>query len=188
MTDSKIKVLAISGSLRSGSYNSSLVTAFQTASQGDLDVKVYHGTADLPFFSEDLEGDNTPASVLALRDEIQKADAVVISTPEYNGSIPGALKNLIDWASRPYGESSFAGKPTVVLGASVSPYGAQWAQEHLVAVLKATGAQIVGDVHPVGPAAEIYDANGSIASTAVQATLRDIASDIESAVLAPVLV
>ena len=113
---------------------------------------------------------------------------MVISTPEYNGSIPGALKNLIDWASRPYGESSFAGKPTVVLGASVSPYGAQWAQEHLVAVLKATGAQIVGDVHPVGPAAEIYDANGSIASTAVQATLRDIASDIESAVLAPVLV
>ena len=72
------------------------------------------------------------------------------------------------------------------LGASISPYGAQWAQEHLVAVLKATGAQIVGDVHPVGPAAEIYDADGSIASSAVQSTLRDIASDIESVVLAPV--
>ena len=144
------------------------------------------GVSDqVPFFNQDLEGENIPASVLALTDEIRNADAVVISTPEYSGSIPGVLKNLIDWASRPYGASSFAGKPTVVLGASPSPYGAQWAQEHLVAVLKAIGARIVGDIHPVGSAAEIYNADGSIASAAVQSTLTEIASDIESAMLLP---
>jgi len=187
MTHSKIKVLAISGSLRSGSYNSGLITAFQAASHDELNVTIYRGTAELPFFDQDLEGENIPASVLALTDAIRNADAVVISTPEYSGSIPGVLKNLIDWASRPYGASPFAGKPTAVLGASPSPYGAQRSQEQLVAVLNAIGAQVLGDVHPVGPATELFDDTGSLTSSEVQTTLRDIASDIESAVLIPAL-
>ena len=124
----KIKVVAISGSLRAASYNGALVAAAQRLAPDDIQVEIYGDVESLPHFSEDLEGDNTPAEVIELRRRLHEADAVLISTPEYNGGMPGALKNLIDWASRPYGESSFAGVPVVVTGASDSPCGAQRAQ------------------------------------------------------------
>ena len=116
-----IKILAISGSLRAASYNGALVAGVKELAPGEIDVAIYSDVGSLPHFSEDLEGVNTPAEVIELRRRLGEADAVLISTPEYNGGMPGALKNLIDWASRPYGQSSLAGVPVAITGTSVSP-------------------------------------------------------------------
>ena len=176
------KILAISGSLRAASYNGALVTGVKNLAPADVDVEIYDGVGSLPHFSEDLEGDRTPAQVIELRDRLRKADAVLISTPEYNGSIPGALKNLIDWASRPYGQSSFAGKPVAVTGTSVSPYGAQHAQEALLPILRAAGAVTVGEAHPIGPAPEVFAADGSITDSEVTDLLKGLLGElVESA-------
>ncbi len=180
-----IKVLAISGSLRTASYNGALVAAAKElapdVTDNEINVEIYDGVGSLPHFSEDLEGDNTPAQVIDLRRRLAEADAVLISTPEYNGSIPGALKNLVDWASRPYGQSSFAGKPVVVTGTSVSPYGAQYAQEALLPVLRAVGAVTVGDAHPVGSAAEVFATDGSISDTGVADQVKGLLDDLAHA-------
>ena len=185
MSDSKtpsIKVLAISGSLRAASYNGALVAGLKELAPEEVDVEIYGDVGSLPHFSEDLEGDNTPAEVIELRRRLGKADAVLISTPEYNGGMPGALKNLIDWASRPYGQSSFAGKPVAVTGTSVSPYGAQRAQEQLLSVLSAVGAVTVGEAHPVGSAPEVFAGDGSITDTGVVDLVKQLLSDLADAV------
>ena len=184
MNDTKtpsIKVLAISGSLRAASYNGALVAGLKELAPEEVDVEIYGDVGSLPHFSEDLEGDNTPAAVIELRRRLHEADAVLISTPEYNGGMPGALKNLIDWASRPYGESSFAGVPVAVTGTSVSPYGAQLAQEQLLPVLRAVGAVTVGEAHPVGPAPEVFASDGSITDAGVVDLMKGLLSDLAAA-------
>ena len=173
-----IKVLAISGSLRAASYNGALVAGVKELAPDEIDVAIYSDVGSLPHFSEDLEGVNTPAEVIELRRRLGEADAVLISTPEYNGGMPGALKNLIDWASRPYGQSSFAGVPVAVTGTSVSPYGAQRAQEQLLPVLRAAGAVTVGEAHPVGPAAEVFAADGSITDAGVVDLVKGLLSGL----------
>ncbi len=185
MSNSKgpgIKILAISGSLRAASYNGALVAAAKKLAPEEVDVEIYGDVGSLPHFSEDLEGDNTPAAVIELRRRLHETDAVFISTPEYNGGTPGALKNLIDWASRPYGQSSFAGKPVAVTGTSVSPYGAQRAQEQLLPVLRAVGAVTVGEAHPVGPAPEVFAPDGSITDPAVVDLVKQLLSDLRDSV------
>lgn len=177
-----VRILAISGSLRAASYNGALVAAAKDLAPEEVDVEIYGDVGSLPHFSEDLEGDNTPAAVIELRRKLGEADAVLISTPEYNGGMPGALKNLIDWASRPHGESSFAGKPVAVTGTSVSPYGAQRAQEQLLPVLRAVGAVTVGEAHPVGPAPEVFAGDGSITDAGVVDLLEQLLSDLRDAV------
>ena len=111
-----VKVLALVGSLRAASINRQLAElAAETAPDG-VTVTVFDGLGDLPFYNEDIDNDDVPASVVALREAAADADAALVVTPEYNGSIPGVLKNAIDWLSRPFGNGALKGKPTAVIG------------------------------------------------------------------------
>ena len=123
-----MRILAISGSLRRGSYNGALLEAASAECPADVEFVVWRGLADLPAFDQDLETAPEPLSVATLKGEIARSDAVLISTPEYNASVPGALKNALDWASRPFAANVLRGKPVAVIGASTGLFGAVWAQ------------------------------------------------------------
>lgn len=136
------RILAISGSLRADSVNTTLLRA-AAATAGGTWVELWNGLGAIPPFNEDGE-DDTPASVADMRAAIAGADALLISTPEYNGSIPGQLKNALDWASRPYGDSVLVGKPVTVISASPGDHGGAWAAEHLGKVLHIVGSRVLG--------------------------------------------
>ncbi|MGK5628752.1 NADPH-dependent FMN reductase [Streptomyces sp. URMC 123] len=137
--DGALRILGLSGSLRAESFNTQALRAAAALAGPEVRLELWTDLATIPPFSEDDEAEPTEA-VHRLRAAITEADALLISTPEYNGSIPGQLKNALDWASRPYGESVLTGKPVAVLGASPSQYGAAWAQGDLRKVLRASGA------------------------------------------------
>ena len=122
-----MRILGISGSLRRESHNTRLLRAAGALLPEGAELDVFGGLAEIPPFSEDVEHD-PPESVLALREAIAAADAVLIATPEYNGSIPGGLKNAVDWASRPRQEAALMNKTVAVTGASTGQFGAMWAQ------------------------------------------------------------
>ncbi len=139
-----MRILAISGSLREGSYSTGLLRAAHELAPAGAEVELYQGLAGLPAYNEDLEVEGSaPEPVADLRKRIAAADALLVATPEYNGSVPGALKNAVDWASRPHGSSALASKPVAVIGSSPSPFGAAWAQEGLRRVLAIAGAQLL---------------------------------------------
>jgi chromate reductase len=139
-----MRILTISGSLRAGSHNSALLRAAAELAPGGVEVVQYDGLDRLPHYNEDHDTDDPPGEVQRLRDAIAGADLVLISTPEYNGSVPGHLKTAVDWASRPFGqESALWGKPVAVIGASVTDYGAVWAQDHLRKSLGLAGARVL---------------------------------------------
>ena len=181
MKERRIHILAIPGSLRKGSYNRALIEAAKRVAPESVEVDIYEDGLSLPLFNQDSEGDLTPRSVLELRSRIRSADAVLIASPEYNSSIPGVLKNLIDWASRPYGQSSFARKPVSVVGASPSRFGAQWAQETAITVLGSAAARVVGGPHPVKEVAGLVDAEGNISDQATLEMLRSVLSELAEA-------
>jgi chromate reductase len=148
-----MNVVGISGSLRKGSHTSALLRAAAELlpSGAELDLA---GIGDLPLYNEDLDTDPAPEPVQRFRDAIASADAVVISTPEYNASIPGTLKNAIDWASRPFSGHAFKDKPVLVIGASTGLFGAVWAQAEVRKVLDHIGADVLDTELPVGQAHE----------------------------------
>jgi chromate reductase len=146
-----MKILAISGSLRSGSHNGALLRAAAEEAPRDVDIELWDGLKEIPPFDQDDEFD-PPLTVEAFREKVRDADAVVFATPEYNSSIPGALKNALDWASRPLGESALTGLPVAVIGASTGRFGAVWAQAELRKVLAASGARVVDGELAVGQA------------------------------------
>jgi len=123
------RILGIAGSLREASYNHAALLAARELAPADASVEIAT-LAGIPPFNQDAEG-QPPRAVVALKQRIRAADALLIATPEYNYSIPGVLKNAIDWASRPYGDSAWSGKPVAVLGASVGALGTARAQYHL---------------------------------------------------------
>jgi chromate reductase len=138
-----VRVLGISGSLRANSYNSQLLhTARELLPEG-AELEVFDGIRDLPHYDQDLDNDGGSAPVQALRERIRAADALLIATPEYNGSIPGLLKNAIDWASRPRGSASLANKPVAVIGATTGSFGGVWAQADTRKVLGIAGARVI---------------------------------------------
>ena len=155
-----MKLLAISGSLRAGSYNTALARAAVDLAPAGVDVEVFDGLGDLPLFDADLEGDSHDA-VRHLRDEIGAADAVLFVTPEYNGSIPGVLKNAVDWASRPRDGAALRDKTVAVAGASTGQYGAMWAQQDLRRVLGVAGARVVCGDLCVARAQDACDVSGA---------------------------
>ncbi|WP_406298768.1 NAD(P)H-dependent oxidoreductase [Embleya sp. NBC_00888] len=116
------RILAISGSLRAESFNTALVNALQPFAPEGMQIEVYKGLDELPHFNQDLEA-NPPASVVRLREAIAEADGLIITTPEYNRSLPGVLKNALDWASRPYARGVLAGKSIVAMSASPGVQG-----------------------------------------------------------------
>ena len=139
-----MRLLTISGSLRAASHNTALLRAAAELAPDGVEVQMFEGLDRLPHYNEDDDTDDPHGEVHRLREQIADADVVLISTPEYNGSMPGHLKNAIDWASRPFGPgSSLWGKPVAVIGASVTDYGAVWAQDHLRKSLGLAGARVL---------------------------------------------
>jgi chromate reductase, NAD(P)H dehydrogenase (quinone) len=147
-----MRVLGISGSLRRGSLNSALLRAAAERLPAGAELVELEGLREAPPYDEDVETDGVPAVVEELRDAVRSADAVLIATPEYNHSIPGWLKNVLDWVSRPAGQSALNGKPAAAIGASTGMFGAVWAQAELRKVLAAMGGRVIEAELPVGHA------------------------------------
>jgi chromate reductase len=154
-----MRLLTISGSLRAGSYNTALARAVADVAPEGVEVEPFEGLGELPLYDADLEGDDHPA-VRHLRRRIAGADAVLFVTPEYNGSIPGVLKNAVDWASRPRDNAALRGKTAAVAGASTGQFGALWAQQDLRRVLGIAGARVVCPELPVARAQDVCDETG----------------------------
>ena len=157
-----MRVLGISGSLRRDSYNSGLLRAAAELLQPGAQLEVYDGLKAIPPYDADDDVQPAPAPVEALREAIADADAVLIATPEYNASIPGVLKNALDWASRPHATNPLRGKPAAVVGASTGMFGAVWAQAETRKVLSTIGARVVDMELPVPEGDERFDAGGRL--------------------------
>jgi chromate reductase, NAD(P)H dehydrogenase (quinone) len=156
------KILGISGSLRRLSHNTGLLRAAAEHAPEGVTIELYDQLESLPPFNEDRESDPGPV-VEDLRQRIQEADAVLIATPEYNTTMPGQMKQVVDWASRPYGpEAALYGKPVAVIGASTTDYGAMWAQDHLRRALGVAGARVTKVELPVASAASKFDETGKL--------------------------
>jgi chromate reductase len=153
-----MRVLGISGSLRRDSYNHALLRRAAERLPAGAGWSEFDRLREIPPYDADLEADGVavPAAVEALREAMRAADAVLIATPEYNHSIPGVLKNALDWASRPAGESALNGTPAAVIGASTGMFGAVWAQAELRKVLGALGGRVVDEELPIPHAAQAY--------------------------------
>jgi chromate reductase len=156
-----MKILAVSGSLRADSHNTALLRAAIDAAPEGVEIELWEGIGDLPIYDQDLEHD-PPESVHRLREDWAEADAILFATPEYNGSVPGGLKNAIDWASRPKLEAPLTNKTVSVIGASTGQFGAMWAQADLRKILGTAGARVVGDELPVTRAQEKFDSHGRL--------------------------
>jgi chromate reductase, NAD(P)H dehydrogenase (quinone) len=151
-----MRVLGISGSLRRSSHNSALLRAAAERLPAGAELVTFEQLAEIPPYDEDVELHAVPEAVHDLREAIRSADAVLIATPEYNHSIPGQLKNALDWASRPAGKSALNGKPAATIGASTGMFGAVWAQAELRKVLGAMGGRVLEAELPVAHAAELH--------------------------------
>ena len=157
-----MRILGVSGSLRDGSFNTSLLRAAAKAAPDGVELELWEGLAELPLYAGDLDGDDAPESVRRLREAWGEADSILFATPEYNGSVPGGLKNAIDWASRPVRAGALNNKTVAVIGASTGQFGALWAQQDLKRILGTTGARVVGTEIPVGRAHERFDNEGRL--------------------------
>ena len=151
-----MRVLGIAGSLRRGSYNHALLREAAERLPAGVEFVEFERLAEIPPYDADLEEGVTPAAVEELRQAMREADAVLVATPEYNHSIPGVLKNALDWASRPAGQSALTGTPAAVIGASTGMFGAVWAQAETRKVLGALGGRVVEAELPVAKAADLY--------------------------------
>jgi chromate reductase len=174
-----LTVLGIPGSLRGDSFNLRLIEHAAALAPEGVSFEVFDQLGAIPHFNQDLEGERTPAAVLNLRSRIEAAGAVFVATPEYNSSIPGVLKNALDWASRPPGESVLADKPAAVVGASPGRYGAIRAQAEARKVLAAIGAEVLEQELAVPRAHEVLTAPGAIADAGIE---RDLAAMVTALV------
>lgn len=138
-----MKLLGLSGSLRKQSHNARLLQQLKEHAGQGVALHLFEAVADIPVFNEDLEGEATPAPVLALWRAVASADGVLFATPEYNQALPGSTKNLVDWISRAPQEARLAGKPVAVVGATVGMWGTRIAQQQLRTVLLTVGARVM---------------------------------------------
>lgn len=167
-----MRILALNGSLRSGSLNGRLLDAAARALPTDVVLERCELVARLPLFDEDLETDPLPDPVQRFQDALREADAVLIASPEYNGSLTGPLKNALDWASRPGGAAAIAGRPVAVIGASPSRFGAAWAQAETRRIVDRIGARVVPLELPVAGAGEAFDPDGDLRDAALARRLQ----------------
>lgn len=141
-----VTVLVLVGSLRAASVNRQIAELAAASGPDGVGVVVYPGLGDLPLYNEDLDTDPPPAAVAALRAAADAADAALVVTPEYNGSIPGALKNAIDWLSRPFGAGALNGKPLAVIGAAAGRHGGRWAHDEARKSFGIAGPRVVDSI------------------------------------------
>ena len=168
-----MRVLGISGSLRRDSHNRRLLRAAAELLPPGAELVELEGLKAVPPYDEDDEP-RPPIGARRLREAITRADAVLIATPEYNSSIPGQLKNAVDWASRPRDGAALAGKPVAVVGASTGMFGAVWAQAEMRKALASAGARVVDRELPVANADEAFDEQGRLVDPDLEAELGGI--------------
>ena len=168
-----MRVLGIAGSLRRDSYNRKLLRAAEELLPAFVEFEIWDELKAVPPFDEDDELGPTPPAVGSLRAAVDGADAIVFATPEYNASIPGQLKNAVDWLSRPVATTVLRGKPVLVLGASTGAFGAVWAQAELRKVLATAGARVVEAEVAVGHAPTKFDEEGTLVDEELTDQLRE---------------
>jgi chromate reductase, NAD(P)H dehydrogenase (quinone) len=156
------RILGISGSLREGSHNTGLLRAAARVLPPGVELEIFDGLRELPPYDADRDVQPADSAVARLREAIANADGVVIATPEFNGSIPGVLKNALDWASRPFPDNALRGKPVAVIGASTGLFGAVWAQAETRKVLGIIGADVIDRELPVGQAEAAFADDGGL--------------------------
>lgn len=152
---SDIKVLVLVGSLRAASVNRQLAElAIESAPDG-VRLETFDRLGELPFYNEDIDNADVAEPVVALRQAAADADAALVVTPEYNGSIPGVLKNAIDWLSRPFGNGALKGKPLAVVGVALGQYGGVWAHDETRKSFGIAGPRVVEDLDLSVPATSL---------------------------------
>ena len=180
-----MRILGISGSLRSESHNTKLLRASgEILDARDVELTLYDGLEDVPPYDEDDDRDPAPAAVSRLREAVAGADAILFSTPEYNSSVPGQLKNALDWVSRPIATNPLRNKPVAVVGATTGMFGAVWAQAELRKVLAATGARVVDGEVAVGQAHTRFDEEGRLTDEEIREQLETVVDTLVAATLA----
>jgi chromate reductase len=181
-----MRILGISGSLRRDSHNTRLLRAAAELLPPGAELQLFDGLGAVPPYDEDADVEPAPAGVERLRAAIAAADALLISTPEYNASIPGGLKNAVDWASRPFPDNVLRNKPVAVIGASTGLFGAVWAQAELRKSLRHTGAHVLDDELPVGTADHAFAPSGELLDPELNRRLADLVEQLGREVWAPV--
>jgi chromate reductase, NAD(P)H dehydrogenase (quinone) len=177
-----MKVLGVSGSLRAASHNTLLLREAAELLDREVDFELYEALKDVPPYDEDDDTGGGPAGAAQLRAALADADAVLFATPEYNSSVPGQLKNAIDWASRPLATNPLRNKPVAVIGASTGAFGAVWAQAELRKVLAAVGARVIGAEVPVGRAQARLDEHGRLLDEELEDRVRELLDELSAAV------
>ncbi len=176
-----MRVLGLSGGLRRDSHNRALLRAAAALLPPGAELVEWDRIAELPAYDEDLDAAPVPEPVRALREAIADADAILIATPEYNASLPGALKNALDWASRPHATNPLRDKPAAVIGASTGLFGAVWAQAEARKVLGTIGARVLERELPVGQAHDAWAADGTLRDPQLTAALADVVRELVEA-------
>ena len=177
-----MKILGVSGSLRADSHNTALLRCASRHLPAGVELELWDGLRGVPPYDEDDDVDPAPQAVAALRAALAGADAVLFSTPEYNSSIPGQLKNALDWASRPHATNVLRNLPVAVVGASTGAFGAVWAQAELRKVLGAAGARVVDGEVILGHAHRKMDEDGVLLDDEIREQLVDVISGLAGAV------
>jgi chromate reductase, NAD(P)H dehydrogenase (quinone) len=175
-------ILGVSGSLRADSHNTALLRCAARHLPDGVELEVWDGLRDVPPYDQDDDVEPAPPAVAAFRAALAGADAVLFSTPEYNSSIPGQLKNALDWASRPYATNVLRNLPVAVVGASTGAFGAVWAQAELRKVLAAAGARVVDGEVILGHAHHKMDERGALIDDEARDQLVAVLSDLAGAV------
>jgi NAD(P)H-dependent FMN reductase len=178
---SDIKVLVLLGSLRAASVNRQLAELAVESAPDGVGPGLFDRLGELPFYNEDIDTDDVPEPVTALRQAAAEADAALVVTPEYNGSIPGVLKNAIDWQSRPYGNGALKDKPLAVVGASLGQYGGVWAHDETRKSFGIAGPRVVEALKLSVPTKSL-DGKHPRENAEVAANLRDVVGKLAAEV------
>ena len=175
------KVLVLLGSLRAASINRQLAELAVETTPDGVSLQLFDRLGELPFYNEDTDNDDVAEPVVALRQAAADADAALVVTPEYNGSIPGALKNAIDWLSRPFGNSALKDKPLAVVGTALGQYGGVWAHDETRKSFSIAGPRVVADLELSVPA-KTFDGKHPRENAEVAEKLRDIVGKLAAEV------
>ncbi|MBU3748946.1 MAG: NAD(P)H-dependent oxidoreductase [Mycobacterium sp.] len=179
---SELTILTLIGSLRSASVNRQLAEAAAEVAPSGVQLEVFEDLGQLPFYNEDLDTADPPAAVTALRAAAAAADAALVVTPEYNGSIPGVLKNAIDWLSRPFGASALKDKPLAVIGTAAGRYGGTWAHDETRKSFGIAGPRVIESIKlslPIATLGERHPRENPVALSAVREAVEQLAAEVE---------
>jgi NAD(P)H-dependent FMN reductase len=178
---SSTNILTLVGSLRAASVNRQLAELAAESAPAGVTLTIYEGLDQLPFYNEDIDTDTPPAAVAALRSAAANADAALFVTPEYNGTIPGVLKNAIDWLSRPWGASDLKGKPVAVIGSAMGRFGGVWAHDETRKSLGIAGPRVVESITlsvPIGTFDGKHPRENADVAAAVREAVGQLAAEV----------